>query len=365
MQVIQEIRKNGFDRIESELGIKVKEAGGYVLLDYCQINSPKLDPIVKECRGLILDEETLEVACRSFDRFFNYGEGDAQNLDFRGCKVVEKVDGSLIRVWYDPKQGEWVVSTRGTIFADSPVMGNNFTFHELFVRVFCDSLGFPAYDVCFQNHCNIWFYSGETYIFELATPYNRVVTPYSRETLKLLAVRDNEDGCYVDTSDFRQTFETPISYNIGSFEDCIKASQELGGLKEGFVVIDQNRVPVCKIKSPAYVAVHHIRSNNGLNPKSIIKLITTGEVEEYLTYYPEDSGKFSEVIVKWENLLGESCKVFDACNSLESQKDFAISIKDCKLKSAMFGARKSGVNLKEFIDNSDVDFRSKLLEIVV
>lgn len=338
MHVIKEIRENGYARIEGELGIKVKRAGGYVLLDYCQINSPKLDPIVKECRGLILDEETLEVACRSFDRFFNYGEGDAQNLDFKGCKVVEKVDGSLIRVWYDNKQGIWQVATRGTIFADSAVMGNDFTFRELFVRVFNEFFEFPNSENNFQLICNMLFFQDETYIFELATPYNRVVTRYEKETIKLLGVRDNLDGYYIDKDQYTQ-FEQPEEYSIGSFEDCIKASQELGGLKEGFVVIDHNRVPVCKIKSPAYVAVHHIRGE-GLNPKRISQLVWSGEADEYLTYFPEDRHIIEPYMTKRIEVEAAIAKLWLATMLIEGQKEFALEVKDTPYAGVLFNARK-------------------------
>jgi hypothetical protein len=336
MQVIKEIRENGFARIEGELGIKVKRAGGYVLLDYCQINSPKLDPIVKECRGLILDEETLEVACRSFDRFFNYGEGDAQNLDFKGCKVVEKVDGSLIRVWYDHKQGMWQVSTRGTIFADSAVMGNDFTFRELFVRVFCEDREIEVSEESFQKHMDRVFWDWETVIFELATPFNRVVTRYEFETIKLLAIRDNRTGFYYSNE---TTFQSPEEYSIGSFEECIKASQELGGLKEGFVVIDQNRVPVCKIKSPAYVAVHHIRGE-GLNPKRISQLVWSGEADEYLTYFPEDLHVIEPYMTKRIEVEAAIAQLWLATMNIEGQKEFALEVKDTPYAGVLFNSRK-------------------------
>lgn len=341
MQVIKEIRENGFARIEGELGIKVKRAGGYILLDYCQINSPKLDPIVKECRGLILDEETLDVACRSFDRFFNYGEGDAQNLDFKGCKVVEKVDGSLIRVWHDRHQDKWVVSTRGTIFADSPVMGNDFTFHELFVRVLCQDSCVEASEDNFQYFCDTWFWEDETYIFELATPYNRVVTRYEKETIKLLGIRDNYEGNYIDISGDLYPFETPAQYDINSFEDAVMAAQCLGGLKEGFVVLDADLYPVCKIKSPAYVAVHHIRGE-GLNPKRISQLVWSGEADEYLTYFPEDSDILKPYQKRRDEVMLEIAELWVNTCQIEVQKDFALAVKDTPYSGVMFQTRKTG-----------------------
>lgn len=75
MKVIEYIRVHGLDSLTKEFGIKVKEyeEQGLFVLNYDQIASPKMDAIVQECRGLIIDKNT-EVVCRPFDRFFNYGK---------------------------------------------------------------------------------------------------------------------------------------------------------------------------------------------------------------------------------------------------------------------------------------------------
>jgi hypothetical protein len=66
-----------------------------VLLNYSQINSPMNEPIVQECRGLILDEaDNWRVVCRPYDKFFNYGEPNAVEVDWGTASVYEKLDGS-------------------------------------------------------------------------------------------------------------------------------------------------------------------------------------------------------------------------------------------------------------------------------
>ena len=76
MEVIKFLKANGnnFQKLTDVYGIKVKDypEQKLVVLNYDQINSPKMEPIVQECRGLILDY-ALNVVCRPFDRFFNYG----------------------------------------------------------------------------------------------------------------------------------------------------------------------------------------------------------------------------------------------------------------------------------------------------
>ena len=137
MMKVQEFLKEHKDvnKLNEQFGIIVKdypEQGLYVL-NYDQIKSPKSDPIVMECRGLILDYD-FNVVSRAFDRFFNLGEApDTQaHLDWSKAVVHDKVDGSLIKL-YNYK-GEWHVSTRGTAFAESDCMGFGITFEELILK---------------------------------------------------------------------------------------------------------------------------------------------------------------------------------------------------------------------------------------
>ena len=65
------------------------------MLKYSQIDSDFNLRIVRECRGLILDEDTLEVVCHPFDKFGNYGESYCPEIDWKSCYVTEKIDGCV------------------------------------------------------------------------------------------------------------------------------------------------------------------------------------------------------------------------------------------------------------------------------
>ena len=91
-----------------ELGIKVKQHSLYPELyhfSYDQLESPKDNPIVKECRGLILNsKDNWAVVAYPFNRFANHGESWSAEVDWDSVRVQEKVDGSLMVVWfYDGK----------------------------------------------------------------------------------------------------------------------------------------------------------------------------------------------------------------------------------------------------------------------
>src|SRR5438045_764436 len=116
MYVQNFLRSNSLAELEQRYAVAHKRHLRYphlVLLKYSQIDSPMGERIVQECRGCILDEsKNWECVSRGFDKFFNYGEVHAAAIDWGTAVVQEKVDGSLIMLyWYDEA---WQVATSGT-----------------------------------------------------------------------------------------------------------------------------------------------------------------------------------------------------------------------------------------------------------
>lgn len=66
-----------------------------IMFKYSQIDSDFNLKLVRECRGIILDEDTLEVVCHPFDKFGNYGESYCPEIDWKSCYVTEKIDGCV------------------------------------------------------------------------------------------------------------------------------------------------------------------------------------------------------------------------------------------------------------------------------
>lgn len=101
--------------LETRFAIKANRSlvhPSLVLLKYDQIDSPMGERLVQECRGLILDEaDNWRVVSRSFDKFFNAGEGHAAAIDWSTAQVQEKLDGSLCVLYH--YAGAWRVQTSG------------------------------------------------------------------------------------------------------------------------------------------------------------------------------------------------------------------------------------------------------------
>lgn len=367
MHVIKFLKANrgNFSKLAPAFGIKVKEyqqqgRPSLFVLNYDQIESPKLEPVVQECRGLILDDK-LNIICRPFDRFFNYGEAGTDTYDFTGYTFHPKLDGSLIKVyhWY----GMWRIATRGTAFAESPVGDHGITFEHLALKAFgCASLA--EFDGKLMN--TLQFNVSMTYLFELTAPENRVVTPYPEASATLLAVRDNNTGKYFPTKYvasfgmFKQN-KAEEGYTI---QEIVKKADSLKNLEEGFVGYDKHGVPQVKVKSAAYVAVHHIRGE-GLSVKRCCELVLTGEEEEYLAYFPEDRSIITPYSEALATLLSQMESVYDTYKGIEDQKEFALAVKDYSFKSVLFTARKCNISTTEAFHKGTIQGKVELLKTLL
>lgn len=347
----------GLKALTDQFAISVKRTDDLLVLNYNQIESPKTDPIVIECRSLILDNK-LNIVSRGFDRFFNHGEAlnVTPEIDWTKAQAYEKVDGSLIKIYN--YEGNWYISTRGTAYGESDCMGHGITFHELVLK---------ALDCCeseFQSRCNEHLWDGFTYIYELTSFENRVVRRYDGYKLHLLAVRSNLTGKYVTDS------ERPYALAIGavqpkavmfnSTDECLEAARNLKNLDEGFVVY-QDGIPISKIKSPAYVAVHHIRGE-GLSPKRIMQLVLSGEEDEYLQYFPEDDIHFEKYIEAYCLLMTDIILTYEYVSCIEDQKEFALSISRKPFKAALFQARSKGIQPDTAFHQQRESYKIEILE---
>ena len=88
------------ERLKRDYDLRIKRDGEYAVFNY-EINADFYDPIVQEARGIILDTERYEVVCWPFRKFGNYSEGYADRIDWSSARVLEKIDGSIIKLWYD------------------------------------------------------------------------------------------------------------------------------------------------------------------------------------------------------------------------------------------------------------------------
>jgi hypothetical protein len=354
--------------------LTIKEDGGLIILSY----TPKTDfseTICRECRGLIVDAETLDVVSYGFNKFFNYSDPYAAKIDWGSVSIQKKIDGSLIKVAYSEKGRGYLdgkkilISTNNCIFAaDAPV--NNLgdsergekdvsDFEELFWKAVANANTVSNKPEYILNKTNIL--PGYTYMFELCSPYNRVVVPHSETEIYHIGTRNNETLEEVETD---IGIQKPEKYGFRTLEECIESVSKLPYNEEGYVAVDKhyNRV---KIKSPAYVAAHHIISN--ISDKRIFLLIRDGQSDVFLSRFPEYRGMVESVKTKIAN-FAEYVSEFMRAGRLSDippgknfDKEYAMLVKESLCPSFFFGLRQKRWNtpaeyLKVFLESKVVDF---------
>lgn len=250
----------------------IKEEGNLAILKYNQLASDFSEEMVREARGIIFYKPTWDVVCYPFEKFFNYGEPYADELDESELFIYQKVDGSLAKVWFF--EGVWRLSSNSVIDASEAVLNTDVNFQSLFMRAL------STYGLDWQSFVSK-LDKNYTYMYELATPDNKVVVQYEKYHLFYLGQRNIHT--YQEFYNPDPRIDNVKLYHFNSIEEIIEASAELPDSEEGYVVRDKNWNRV-KIKNPTYFMLHKL-ANNG-KPDFLQYVIEHNE-DELLAYFPE------------------------------------------------------------------------------
>lgn len=332
-------------KLSSEYGIFSKVHCDYPDLyqfTYDQISCSKIKdhPMVRESRGIILDRANdWRVISRPFDRFFNWGEivlGDT--FDWSSFVAQEKIDGSLMILYH--YAGKWNVATKGSPAANGTVGDNPFTFADLFWEIF--------HKEAYSTTANLD--PRATYLFELTSKYNRIVTNQLNNDgkLTLIGVRDTETGIEFPVDLYREGFDVVRSFPMTTIEEILLAAKKLSpSQQEGFVLVDKNFNRI-KIKSPKYVLIHHWKSGN--IRRSLLDLWKSGESEELLSYHTEFQNEFNDLDASIHLLCQEIDNGWSMTKHIIDRKEFALTVNQYykHISSALF--MKKDNKLKNTID---------------
>jgi hypothetical protein len=363
---------------------------------YDSIESPKGDLLVQQCRGLILNSaDNWNVVAYPFNRFFNGGEFQADKINWEKAKVQEKLDGSLIIMYY--YDNKWQIATRGSPDASGPVgdfqwIEDGKTVPLTFSRLFWHSAEYWMEGLSRTGY----FDRINTYMWELTSPYNRIVCDYTEfgpifykkeedpeiysddelvdktgyagdgSRITLIGVRNNITGFEFDASTYLGDVHYVVKeFPLTSLEEVIQAASKLNPLKqEGFIVLDDQFHRI-KIKSPAYVAIHHIRDGNPR--KRLMEIIQSGESDEMLAYkildeWPAEKKMYEEMKAKIDYLILISEQFYAIIKDIEVQKDFALKALSSPVSGVLFAFRKGKIkSIRQGILNIQTD---KLIDMV-
>ena len=332
------LNANGLEPL-ADLGIRVstdERFPGLFNLKYGSVGVEKANPIVRACRGAVVqkDDDGFSLVAYAFDRFFNLGEAEADVINWSSANVYEKYDGSLIKLFWNGVQ--WVVSTSGSVGGAGNVGDSGKSFEELFWDTF-RFMRYNAFDLN-PDYC---------YVFELCAPENRIVVKYDEPMLRLLAVRNRANNFVeLPLGDFSRVFWVAESFDYGATQ-LLQAVNARGADHEGFIVCDAYGRRI-KVKSDVYVQLHRVRGNGEPN---FSELYLNDDLEEFLLHFPDYSEKFNDLVDRLDDIAW-FVERFVSVYSKYSQKEFAGIVMEHHLKvsGAMFGIRSGKfANFAEYV----------------
>lgn len=354
---------DGLELIKVELGINVYDHPDLPLVGfkYSQIHSPKLHPVVRECRGLVLEHGTWDMIAPCMRRFFNVGEIPEEvaafNWDDFYCNTKE--DGSLQILFH--YAGRWHVNTSGS-FGLGHIQRTEITWRDMFWST-------SGID---RNDLDV----GCTFIFELCTIYNKVVRRYPEPTTFLLtAFRGYDEMSPPEVDELARGLGVPRpdAHHFSSLDDVTEFliyKQGTDPTYEG-VVIRDNKGLRLKYKSNTYLSLHRMKGESGniFRPKYIVPFILSNEAAELLCYFPEVAEIYAEYKSIVDLAYEELEQVWAETHMIPDQKRFALSIKGrTRFADLLFQIRKElGTNqtsqhLKEKWLRSEENILKKLFK---
>jgi|GEM_PF-4262990 len=251
MALVQDyIQKNGLDAFSQNFSMHIGHHPTLplIVINYHSHETKRLHPLVKQCRGLILEKDTWKVIAQGMDRFYNTHESEGANaITGTVIRAEYKEDGTLIHLFYYANR--WHIATRYNFGED--FVPNGMTFEQLFESV-------KKLDTVSNLDPNL------TYCLELCSVHNIIIRPYAKPQLFLITAFQNGVETLISEVDQIATkagFDRPLHVmvkDVHSARKLLEIRCKEDPLFEGFVLRDEynNRL---KLKNDFYRVVHKLK----------------------------------------------------------------------------------------------------------
>jgi len=214
----------------------------------------------------------------------------------------EFVEGTMINVFWDENiglTGSWEIATRNTVGATSCFYKDkdSKTFRTMFLEAANEN------NLILDN-----LDKTKSYSFVLQHPKNRIVVPFKKPQLYLVAVYEihNKDKfIYIEVNEidhYKDIFASmntsimfPKKYSFNNYSELIEkyASMNTSYDIVGVVIYNKLTGERAKIRNPVYEQVRNLRGNQPKLQYQYLCLRKEGNVRDFLKYYPENKKDFS------------------------------------------------------------------------
>lgn len=326
--VIDYLKHHSFKQLEDDHGVCFRLGSLYdkASLNYDQLMVKNGDPLAEQCRGLIirpkqwiefnptlhsntdrLVQQTThsivgecEVLAWPMNRFYNACDPKAADIDWSdsSIRIYEKLDGTMMVVYWDALHKRWHAGTRAVPEANLPIKAGHIeigdmTFSDLFFEALRktrealsgEPINWETGDFDKVVHLN----KELTYVFELTSPFNRVVVKYDEPRVTLLAARHTASGDEVPIESLRlQHVQRPKVWNLKSIEELITFVDSADpSMLEGAVVCDSHFRRV-KVKNKTWVLSSRAKDLVTVSRRSAIEAIITGKIDDVIPLVERD-----------------------------------------------------------------------------
>lgn len=366
--VIQYLQTHSLDNLLQEHGVNHRWDTDHtkICLNYDMLLYKPGDKLAEECRGLIIrpynkfsgQSNTIVGDCGviawPMNKFYNQGETHAASIDLSTMLLYEKLDGTMISLYWDELKNNWCISTRGVPEADIPIRLGDLlledkTFYDLFIDALKETLHHKGIsfttlsDFCDSQH----FDHNITYVFELTTPHNRVVVEYIDSNITLLAARNIVTGIEIPIKNIETIIDKPKIYDvhhssfsaISAFADTFQPN-----VLEGFVATDSqfNRV---KIKNSKWVFTSRVKDNIVSSKRNVIVSILNGTLDDILPFIDKQSKEILlQLSINFKVLISNlDSQCVQLCNEYHDNKTFALTIQEkiLPLQAGFFSVKRN------------------------
>ena len=313
-----------------------------------------LEPSALESRGItfLIDDDGAALALVSwpFEKFFNLHENPfTMDLDLSNpLEIVEKMDGSLISTMF--VDGQVWLKSKGSLFSDQATAAR----HLLGMIHYVDLLRFVEHRVLIDD---------QTVIMEFTAPFNRIVLPYDRPTLTVLAIRDNQTGEYVPLSTYRyerasRYFVQNITNLVGDVNVFVESIHEMKDI-EGFVLRLSTGQRV-KIKTDWYAKLHHIKDSIN-SQRRLFEAVVYDTIDDVRAQFYDDEQAMALIDEMQEKVheiyydMVQAVEVFYETNKHLERKPYAIKGQE-ELSKLHFG-----LAMAKYI-GKEIDYRATMVK---
>lgn len=334
---------NSLEDLYKEHAVKgTNPLNGKRSFNYDMLEAKETNALANQCRGLILRENSWDIVAMPFARFFNWGQTGAAEIDWNTAKFFDKLDGSILIKYFDAEQDKWLCATRGMCEAHGQIQDSDITFADLANMAVQKRYGQANVHEFMDRGPKEW--RSKTFMFELTSPFNRIVCQYDEIGLTLLGVRDNITFEEHHIEEYANVLgvPTPEQFEFSNINHLIQVIRDWNPKeKEGVVVRDANFNRI-KVKNPSYVCFNKMRDSLSTSWRGCAEVILLGTDDDVIPMMPE---AIADRIKRLKPLISEVLKRtqadYDELKHIDDMKTFALQAKDRLWPGALFALKRN------------------------